>query len=66
MTDPQSDPGCSHQAAVKKFDKNGNFITQWQVPGKRSDPEHLAIDSEGNVYVSNRATHKILVYRPVL
>ena len=65
VTDPQSDPGCSHQAAVKKFDRNGKFITQWQVPGEGSDPEHLALDSQGNVYVSDRGTDEILVYKPV-
>lgn len=65
VTDPQSDPGCSHEAAVKKFDKNGNFITQWQVPGETPDPEHLAIDTEGNVYLSNRGSHEILVYKSI-
>jgi DNA-binding beta-propeller fold protein YncE len=68
VTDPQSDPGCSHQAAVKKFDSQGNFITQWIIPSEEEndpDPEHLAIDSDGNVYVSARGLDKILVYAPI-
>jgi tripartite motif-containing protein 71 len=67
VTDPQSDPGCSHQAAVKKFDSQGNFITQWIIPSEEEndpDPEHLAIDADGNVYVSARGLDKILVYKP--
>ena len=27
VTDPQSDPGCSHKPTVKKFDSNGRYIT---------------------------------------
>jgi DNA-binding beta-propeller fold protein YncE len=68
VADPQSDPGCSHQAAVKKFDNQGNFITSWRVlpAGERgADPEHLAVDSEGNVYLSERGNHRIQVYAPI-
>lgn len=67
VTDPQSDEGCSHKAAIKKFDKNGKFITAWKVEGNGTDidPEHLAIDSEGNVYVSERSNDQIQVYTPV-
>jgi sugar lactone lactonase YvrE len=69
VADPQSDPGCSLEASDKKFDNNGKFITMWRVlpAGEReADPEHLAIDSEGNVYISERGNHRIQVYKPVL
>jgi len=67
VSDPQSDEGCSHEAAIKKFDKNGNYITAWRVEanGTDIDPEQLAIDSQGNVYVSERSNDQIQVYSPV-
>jgi tripartite motif-containing protein 71 len=70
VTDPQSDPGCSQQPRVLKFDSQGNFITKWGSYGKENgqfrDPEHLAIDSEGNVYVSDRKNETIQVFEPVV
>jgi tripartite motif-containing protein 71 len=68
VADPQSDPGCSLEAAIKKFDNNGKFITSWRVfpaGDSEADPEHLAVDSAGNVYLSERGNHRIQVYRPV-
>lgn len=44
---------------IKKYSSSGNFITQWQVVGEDVDPEHLAIDSQGNIYVSTRADDEI-------
>lgn len=67
VADPQSDPGCSLEASVKKFDNQGNFITMWRVipAGEEvADPEHIAVDSEGNVYISERGNHRIQVYGP--
>ena len=32
--------------------------------GQLEDPEHLAVDADGNVYVSDRKNNKILVYAP--
>ena len=70
VTDPQSDPGCSMQPRVLKFDNDGNFITKFGTPGNGPgqirDPEHLAVDDFGNVYVSDRKNDKILVYSPTL
>jgi hypothetical protein len=69
VADPQSDPGCSLEASIKKFDNNGRFITSWRVlpAGEReADPEHLAIDAGGNVYLSERGNHRIQVYTPVV
>jgi len=66
VTDPQSDPGCSMQPRVLKFDGNGNFITKFGAngtePGQFRDPEHLALDNEGDVYVSDRKNNDIQVF----
>jgi DNA-binding beta-propeller fold protein YncE len=68
VTDPQSDPGCSLEPKVKKFDSEGNFITEWgsfgEGDGQFVDPEHLAVDSRGYVYVSDRSNNNIQVFRP--
>lgn len=70
VTDPQSDPGCSQQPRVLKFDGQGNFITKWgshgEGDGEFVDPEHLAIGSEGRVYVSDRSNDNIQVFEPTL
>jgi DNA-binding beta-propeller fold protein YncE len=69
VADPQSDPGCSLEASIKKFDNNGKFITSWRVlpAGEReADPEHLAVDKDGNVYLSERGNHRIQVYKPIV
>ena len=70
VTDPQSDPGCSQQPRVLKFDSEGNFITKWGSYGKGDgqfrDPEHLAVDSQGNVYVSDRKNENIQVFEPII
>ena len=66
---PQSDPGCSKQPRVLKFDSEGNFITKFgsvgKGPGQFKDPEHLAIDHDGNVYVSDRKNNDIQKFSPV-
>ncbi|HLN36085.1 MAG TPA: 6-bladed beta-propeller, partial [Nitrososphaeraceae archaeon] len=69
VNDPQSDPGCSQIPVVKKFDNNGKFITKWgslgKEPGQFGDPEHMAIDSEGNVYISDRKNDNIQKFAPI-
>ena len=54
---------------IQKFDASGNFITSWGSLGSGNgqfiDPEHLAIDSEGDVYVSDRGNNNIQVFKPV-
>jgi len=68
VTDPQSDPGCSMQPRVIKFDSNGTFITKFGSYGTElgqfQDPEHLALDNQGNVYVSDRKNNDIQVFSP--
>jgi DNA-binding beta-propeller fold protein YncE len=70
VTDPQSDPGCSQQPRVLKFDSQGHFITKWGSYGEKDgqfrDPEHLAVDSDGKVYVSDRKNEIIQVFEPVV
>ena len=71
VTDPQSDPGCSQQPRVLKFDSEGNFITKFggsfgKEDGQFQDPEHLAVDSEGNVYISDRKRDDIQKFSPVI
>jgi tripartite motif-containing protein 71 len=66
VNDPQSDLGCSHEAAIKKFDSNGKYITKIVIPGVDPDPEHLAIDSDGKIYVSVRGFNEIRVYKPII
>jgi DNA-binding beta-propeller fold protein YncE len=66
VTDPQSDPGCSMQPRVLKYDNEGDFITKFgsygTQPGQFRDPEHLALDNDGNVYVSDRKNNDIQVF----
>src|SRR4030066_364047 len=43
-------------SCIKKFDSNGNFITQWGSTGtgngQFSYPKGLALDSSGHIYVA--------------
>jgi DNA-binding beta-propeller fold protein YncE len=66
VTDPQSDPDCSMHARVLKFDSNGEFLAKFgsDGAGQLEDPEHLAVDTNGDVYVSDRKNSKILVFSP--
>ncbi|HYY85550.1 MAG TPA: 6-bladed beta-propeller, partial [Nitrososphaeraceae archaeon] len=61
-----SDPGCSMKPRVLKFNSNGEFITKFGTYGNQlgefRDPEHLAIDNDGNVYVSDRKNNDIKVF----
>lgn len=57
VTDPQSEPACSKQPSVLKYDSYGEFITKFgshgTEPGQLRDPEHLALDN-GNVLSDGR------------
>jgi tripartite motif-containing protein 71 len=67
VNDPQSDKGCSMEPSIKKFDKFGHFITKigtyGKKPGQIIDPEHLALDSDGDIYVSDRDNNRIQVFK---
>jgi DNA-binding beta-propeller fold protein YncE len=55
--------GAESQAKAMKFSPTGKVITKWGDKGEFMDPEHLAIDSEGNVYVSDRGNNNIQVFK---
>ncbi len=63
VNDPQSGPNGSGMPRVQKFDTNGHFITKFgsfgSGDGQFVDPEHLAVDSDGNVYVTDRKNNNI-------
>ena len=69
VNDPQAGPNGSHMPRVQKFDTNGHFITKWgsygSGDGQFVDPEHLTVDLEGNVYVSDRHNNNIQVFEPL-
>lgn len=68
VTDPQSDPGCSMQPRVLIYNDEGKFLTKFGSYGSGSgqfrDPEHLAIDSDGNIYISDRKNDNIQKFSP--
>src|SRR6266540_3033621 len=69
VNDPQSGPDGSGIPRVQKFDTNGHFITKFGSLGSGNgqfiDPEHLAVDFDGNVYVADRKNNNIQVFKPV-
>jgi DNA-binding beta-propeller fold protein YncE/plastocyanin len=48
---------------VQKFDSEGDYITHWGEKGSNDgqfkNPNGIATDSEGNVYVADRLNHRI-------
>jgi DNA-binding beta-propeller fold protein YncE len=48
---------------IKKFDSDGQLITTWDVPriaeGKTKWPVHIAVDSSGNMYVTDQSSHSV-------
>ena len=69
VNDPQSGPNGSGIPRVQKFDTNGHFIIKWGSYGRGDgqfvDPEHLTVDSEGYVYVTDRHNNNIQVFAPI-
>jgi DNA-binding beta-propeller fold protein YncE len=70
VNDPQADATGNHIPRVQKFTPDGKFITKigsgyGTGDGQFVDPEHLAVDSNGYVYVSDRANNRIQVFKPV-
>jgi DNA-binding beta-propeller fold protein YncE len=59
---------ASANYAVRKFDKNGRFITTWGTPGKGDGQfaavDDLAVDKDGNVYVVDGWNHRIQKFSP--
>jgi tripartite motif-containing protein 71 len=64
VTDPQSDPGCSNEARISKFDSNGSFIARWGSGGSGAGQfsnriEDVNIDSFDKVYVVDYGNNRI-------
>jgi len=61
-------PIVSNQAAVQVFGQNGNFTTANQAAGNAANannlgnPDGIAVDSEGNVYLADLFLHRVLIY----
>jgi len=49
--------------SIKKFEL-GNFITKIGETGEGPGQQHLAIDSDGNIYVSDRGNNRIQAFSP--
>jgi tripartite motif-containing protein 71 len=53
---------------VQKFDSEGNFITKWGSKGTGDgefvNPNGIAMDSSGNVYVADAGNNRIQVFAP--
>ena len=51
---------------IAKFDKNGKYLKSWgsrgSAPGQFNIVHSLAIDTQGNVYVGDRANNRIQVF----
>ena len=54
-------------ARIQVFGPQGRFLRKWGIEGNRdgefSQPQGLAIDSDGDVYVSDQGNHRILVFK---
>jgi len=55
---------------IQVFGPQGRFLRKWgsegNGDGEFSQPQGLAIDSEGDVYVSDQGNHRILVFKPTV
>ena len=58
--------GAGGNNRVVKFDSEGNFIMQWGETGREygefRDPHALAMDSQGRLFVGDRANSRIQVF----
>jgi len=67
--DPQGDIFVSDgyiNSRVAKFDKAGDWVTQWGTPGRGpgefNTPHSIASDTQGNIYVADRGNRRIQVF----
>ncbi len=58
--------GAGGNNRVVKFDGSGNFILEWGETGKENgefrDPHALAMDSQGRLFVGDRANSRIQIF----
>jgi len=58
--------GAGGNNRVVKFDSSGNFILQWGETGKENgefrDPHALAMDSQGRLFVGDRANSRLQIF----
>jgi sugar lactone lactonase YvrE len=60
--------GSESKPRVQKFDGNGNFLARWgsfgMGAGQFRNPNSIALDSEGNVYVVDYTNNTLQKFRP--
>jgi len=53
-------------ARIVKFDKNGKYLMEWgghgSGPGQFEVPHSMALDSQGRLYVADRANNRIQIF----
>jgi len=58
--------GAKTNARIAKFDKSGKFIKAWGKEGKGQsefdEPHGLAMDSQGRLFVADRANNRIQIF----
>jgi sugar lactone lactonase YvrE len=58
--------GGETNGRIVRFDKNGKFIKAWgkpgSGPGEFDEPHGLAIDSQGRIFVADRANNRIQIF----
>ena len=58
--------GGNTNARIVKFDKNGKFLKTWgkkgTAPGEFDTPHALAFDSQGRLFVGDRANNRIQIF----
>jgi sugar lactone lactonase YvrE len=58
--------GAGNNNRIVKFDRTGRFIKQWgstgDADGQFSDPHALAMDSQGRLFVGDRANNRVQIF----
>jgi DNA-binding beta-propeller fold protein YncE len=61
--------GSGGNNRIVKYDAEGTYVTEWggtgQEDGRFRDPHALAMDSEGRLYVGDRANNRVQVFDQV-